>query len=291
MLDIGIFAPFGSDHERNIAFCQDTAVRHIALSTGNVASEGGDGMPPVEALQDLVGRYAADGVQLTALTPPRISQAAFSDAAVKAKELNFMQRLVEGMGQAGIPLVHLYLNVNPVPDDPGVRSQLWEGLVAFYRPLVSAAEKAGVHISTHHYHRPDRLLWNFATMSTLLSEADSPSNGITFCQGKSQLAGDDLVRDILGYGDKILMFHIRDIITEPSGPLSPEIEKRLADLGYLEVAFGTGEVDMVGSFKALKQIDYQGQIYPEHYPSIAGDHAAGLAWTIGYIRAMDQALG
>ena len=128
-------------------------------------------------------------------------------------------------------------------------------------------------------------------MSTLLSEADSPSNGITFCQGKSQLAGDDLVRDILGYGDKILMFHIRDIITEPSGPLSPEIEKRLADLGYLEVAFGTGEVDMVGSFKALKQIDYQGQIYPEHYPSIAGDHAAGLAWTIGYIRAMDQALG
>jgi hypothetical protein len=47
---------------------------------------------------------------------------------------------------------------------------------------------------------------------------------------------------------------------------------------------------MVGSFKALKQINYQGQIYPEHFPAIAGDSAAGLAMTIGYIRAMDQAL-
>ena len=40
----------------------------------------------------------------------------------------------------------------------------------------------------------------------------------------------------------------------------------------------------------LKEIDYQGQIYPEHFPSIAGDHAAGLAWTLGYIRALDQAV-
>ena len=54
--------------------------------------------------------------------------------------------------------------------------------------------------------------------------------------------------------------------------------------------FGSGEVDMVGTIRALKDIDYKGQIYPEHFPAIAGDHAAGLAWTIGYIRALDQAL-
>ena len=72
--------------------------------------------------------------------------------------------------------------------------------------------------------------------------------------------------------------------------MDPVIAKRLADMGYLEVEFGSGEVDMVGSFKALKQIGYAGQIYPEHFPSVAGDSAAGLAMTIGYIRAMDQAL-
>ena len=72
--------------------------------------------------------------------------------------------------------------------------------------------------------------------------------------------------------------------------MTDELEQRLADIGYLEVPFGTGEVDMVGSMRALKQIRYQGTVYPEHYPAIAGDSAAGLAWTIGYMRALDQAV-
>ena len=119
-------------------------------------------------------------------------------------------------------------------------------MVEVYRELTSIAEKAGVRISTHHYHRPDRLLWNYQTMERLFNELQSPINGVTFCQGKSQMAGDDLVADILNYGDQIFMFHIRDVVTRVSGDVSPEVEKRLADLGYLEVAFGTGEVDMVG---------------------------------------------
>jgi hypothetical protein len=45
---------------------------------------------------------------------------------------------------------------------------------------------------------------------------------------------------------------------------------------------------MVGTFRTLKEVGYTGQIYPEHFPSIAGDKAAGLAWTIGYMRALDQ---
>ena len=45
---------------------------------------------------------------------------------------------------------------------------------------------------------------------------------------------------------------------------------------------------MVECIHALKQINYQGQIYPEHFPSLAGDRAAGVAWTIGYIRALDE---
>ena len=109
MFDIGIFAPFGADRERNIAFCRDTAVRHIALSTGSIASESGDPPSPA-ALTSLVAEYAAGGVQLAALTPPRIPQAAFSEAAVKEGALGYMRRLVEAMGRAGIPLVHLYLN-------------------------------------------------------------------------------------------------------------------------------------------------------------------------------------
>jgi sugar phosphate isomerase/epimerase len=288
MFDIGIFAPFGGDHERNLAFCNDTAVRHIVLSVGNLELDD-SGAPAAGPLKELVEHYRDHGVQLAGLTPPRIAQAAFDDSLVKAQELATMGRLLDRMGTAGIPYVHNYLNVDSIEDE-NQRPKLWDGLINFYRELIPLAENTGVSISTHTFHRPDRLLWNFETMSTLLNEVKSPNNGITFCQGKSQLAGDDLAANIIDYGDQITMFHIRDIVTQVEGPIAPEIEKRLIDMGYLEVEFGSGEVDMVGSFKALKEINYQGQIYPEHFPSIAGDSAAGLAMTIGYIRAMDQAL-
>ena len=285
MLDIGIFAPFGKDHERNIAFCWDTNVAHIVLSTGQVAAGAGE-VPAAASLKEVVSVYAAAGIQLTALTPPRIRQQAFADSAIQSEEAAFMGALFANMGEADIPLVHMYLNVDPVEDDG--REALWAGLVEVYGQLVPLAEKAGVRISAHHFHLPTRLLWNYETMSRLLDEVGG--SGVTYCQGKSQLAGDDLVSDIRNYEDRIFMFHVRDIVTRAPAGASDEVEKRLADLGYLEVALGTGEVDMVGSFRALKAIDYAGQIYPEHFPAIAGDHAAGLAWTIGYMRALDQAV-
>lgn len=290
MLDIGVFAPYGTDHDRNLAFCQDTDVHHIVLSASGIADEGADSVPSVNALKHLAHRYRAGDVTLAALTPPRISQEAFTNPDARNQELDIIGRTIEGMGEASIPFLHLYLNVDPLPPESTERDRLWDGLVEVYRELTDIAETAGVRISTHHYHLPNRLLWNYETMTRLLNEIRSPVNGVTFCQGKSQLAGDDLAANILSYSDQIFMFHIRDIVTRISDDASSEVEKRLVDMGYLEVAFGTGEVDMVGSFRALKQIDYQGQIYPEHFPSIAGDSAVGLAWTIGYIRALDQTI-
>ena len=290
MLDIGVFAPYGTNHDRNIAFCQDTDVHHIVLNAAGIADADSDGVPSADTLKALTGKYAGSGVTFAALTPPRISQAAFTDLEVRKQELDVIGHIIEGMGEAGIPFLHLYLNVNPAPSDLAEKQGMWQGLVEVYRQLMQISEKSGVRISTHHYHKPDRLLWNYETMSSLLNEVQSSCNGVTYCQGKSQMAGDNLVSDILNYGDQIFMFHIRDVVTHVSGEVSAEVEKRLADMGYLEVAFGTGEVDMVGSIRALKQINYHGQIYPEHYPSIAGDSPAGLAWTIGYIRALDQAV-
>jgi sugar phosphate isomerase/epimerase len=287
MLAIGVFAPFDTDHARNLAFCRDADVHHLILSAARLAA---DGLPSSPVLQELVAQYASVGVVLSALTPPRLSLQACIDGQAREKELGYMSRLLENMGRAGIPFLHLYLSTQAAPVDPGERARHWEGLVEMYRGLAAFAEQAGVRVSTHTYHRPDRLLWNSATMSRLLEEVPAPFHGLTFCQGKSQLAGDHLADTIRAFGERIFMVHVRDIVTRPSGPTTPEIDKRLTELGYLEVPFGRGEVDMVGTIRALKQIDYQGQLYPEHFPAIAGDHAAGLAWTIGYLRALDQAV-
>ena len=178
----------------------------------------------------------------------------------------------------------------PAPTDPDQRQKHWQGLVEIFQELGQIGKDAGVRISTHTFHVSDRLIWNRETFANLMAATDSPAHGLTFCQGKSQMAGDSLPDTIRHFGEKVFMVHVRDIATKPEGPTTPEIERRLADLGYLEVPFGQGEVDMVGTIRALKEIDYKGQIYPEHFPAIAGDHTAGLAWTIGYIRALDQAM-
>ena len=287
MFDIGIFAPFGADHDRNIAYCRDAGASHIVLNTGNISS---DDAPAAEALKTLADQYASAEVVLAGLTPPRLSLDACVDDAARTREMGYMRRLIENMGHAQIPLVHFYLSADAAPTDPDERQQHWQGLVGIFRELGQIGDGAGVRISTHTFHVPDRLIWNKETFGNLMDATDSSAHGLTFCQGKSQMAGDSLPEVIRHFGDKVFMVHVRDIATKAEGPTTPEIEQRLADLGYLEVPFGAGEVDMVGTIRALKEIDYKGQIYPEHFPSIAGDHAAGLAWTLGYIRALDQAV-
>ena len=114
MLAIGIFAPHGADHDRNIAFCHDTDVHHIVLGAAGIAGKDSDGVPSTDALKDLVDKYAAEGITLAALTPDRIRQAAFSDPEIQKEEMATFGRLIQNMGEAGIPYVHLYLNVDPL---------------------------------------------------------------------------------------------------------------------------------------------------------------------------------
>ena len=56
MFDIGIFAPFGADHDRNIAYCRDAGASHIVLSTGNISS---DDAPAADALKTLADQYTS----------------------------------------------------------------------------------------------------------------------------------------------------------------------------------------------------------------------------------------
>ena len=158
MLAIGIFAPYGTDHDRNIAFCHDTDVHHIVLGAAGIAGKDADGVPSTDALKALVGKYADAGITLAALTPDRIRQAAFSDPGTQQEEVAIFGRLIQNMGEAGIPYVHLYLNVDQLSSEDE-REGLWGGLIEVYDQITRIAETAGVRISTHHFHVPDRILW------------------------------------------------------------------------------------------------------------------------------------
>jgi sugar phosphate isomerase/epimerase len=287
-LDIGIFPPFGNDHDRNIAFCLDTEVYYVALIAGQIAGQSPKGIPSAAQLIAVKEKYLESGIRLQAITPPRITFEALADKSVWAAEMDIQKSIIKNMGEAEIPLLHIYVSGVQAPTDESERETYMKRLVDYYRELIDAAGKAKVKVSTHHYHRPDRLLWNYETMNRVLSEVDSPYNGVTFCFGKSYMAGDDIETDIHRYKEKIIMVHLRDVQTRLSEGAAPEVAKRLAEIGYLEVQPGRGEINLVVAVRALKEIGYKGQVYPEHYPPIAGDHAAGLAWVIGHFRAMDS---
>ena len=118
MFDIGIFAPFGADHDRNIAYCRDAGASHIVVNTGHISEEDA---PPADALKALVDQYADREVILAGLTPPRLSLDACTDADARTREVDYMQRLIESMGYAGVPYVHFYLSADAAPQDPDER--------------------------------------------------------------------------------------------------------------------------------------------------------------------------
>jgi len=42
--------------------------------------------------------------------------------------------------------------------------------------------------------------------------------------------------------------------------------------------------------QALREVGFDGCAIPDHIPAMVGGHAAGLAFSIGYMRAMIQAV-
>ncbi len=102
MLDIGIFAPFGTAHEKNIAFCTDSDVHFIIHSASELAKDGGE-VPDADDLAGVAETYRAGGVMLSSLRPPRTSLAALKDPEVRGEEMAVMTGIVKAMGKAGIP--------------------------------------------------------------------------------------------------------------------------------------------------------------------------------------------
>ncbi|MCH2661841.1 hypothetical protein MK163_15460, partial [bacterium] len=117
--------------------------------------------------------------------------------------------------------MHFYLSADTAPQDPDERQTAWSGLVGIYRELGQIAADAGVQSSTHTFHVPDRQIWNQETFGNLMAETDSPAHGLTFCQGKSNMAGDDLPGVIRHVGAKVFMVDVRASATKREGPPTP----------------------------------------------------------------------
>jgi len=121
-LDLGIFPPFGNDHDKNIAFCLDTDVCYVALSARQLARQSSKGIPSTTELIAAKEKYLQDGIKLQALTPTRITFEALADRSVWVTELDIQKSIIKNMGEAGIPLLHIYVSGVQAPEDEKERN-------------------------------------------------------------------------------------------------------------------------------------------------------------------------
>jgi mannonate dehydratase len=133
------------------------------------------------------------------------------------------------------------------------------------------------------YRGVEQALIGFEAFKKFIDLVPSPYNGLLLCLGCMQEAG-EVVPDVIRYfGErkKIFYVHFRNVIgTVPK---------------YTEVFPDEGDGDMVTNLKALKDVNYQGYLVPDHHFGVAGDDPEypliSRAWQVGYLRGLLQAVG
>ena len=164
--------------------------------------------------------------------------------------------------------------------------EIWENYAYFIREVVPVAEELGIRIGIHPDDPPvpelggvPRCIFgSFDGYKRALDIADSPNVGICLCVGCWLEGGEGMGKDVLetiryfGEQSKIWKVHFRNVNT----PL-PHFVETFMDDGYME---------MYKVMKALREVNFDGALIADHVPTMVGGYRVGLAYSIGYMRAL-----
>jgi mannonate dehydratase len=125
---------------------------------------------------------------------------------------------------------------------------------------------------------PRCIFSSFEGYKHALETADSPNVGMCLCVGCWLEGGEQMGRDVLetiqyfGERKKLFKVHFRNV-TQPL----PYFVETFIDDGYM---------DMFPVLKALRAVEFDGVLIPDHIPEMGGDRRIGSAYTIGYMKAL-----
>jgi mannonate dehydratase len=163
--------------------------------------------------------------------------------------------------------------------------QIWKSFTTFIRAVIPVAEKNKVRIGLHPDDPPveslgcvARAFRTYAAYERAFEIAASDNFGVCLCigtwgEGGKQGFGKDPVEAVRAFGakKKIFKVHFRNV----SSPL-PKFRETFVDNGYL---------DMYQVMKALREVNFDGIVIPDHVPG-GGYPAANNAYTVGYMKAL-----
>lgn len=170
--------------------------------------------------------------------------------------------------------------------------ELWDNYTYLIRQIAPVAEEAGVRIGIHPDDPPVYALGgiprcmfgNFAGYKKAMEIAGSPNIGVCLCvgcwlEGGESGMGVGVVDAIKHFAAQNQLFkvHFRNV----SNPMPEPWVETLIDNGYQ---------DMYEVMKALREVQFDGCIIPDHIPAMLGGHRVGVAYSIAYMRALVQAV-
>ena len=177
-----------------------------------------------------------------------------------------------------------------VPASSVTTDQLWAALEYFLAAVLPVAEKAGVRMGMHPDDPPlpvvrnmPRIMNSADNYRRLLAVSDSPSNGVTFCQGNFALMEADVPALIREFAGRIPFVHFRNV-------------EGTAD-NFVETFHDEGRLDMAECLRAYRDIGFDGPLRPDHVPTLYGEanerpgyESLGRLFAIGYIRGLSEGL-
>ncbi|MCY7305334.1 MAG: mannonate dehydratase [Rhodoferax sp.] len=171
--------------------------------------------------------------------------------------------------------------------------QMWDNFAYFLQRVLPVAEAAGVKLALHPDDPPmspvrglARIMRDMQAFKRVLDMADSPSNGITFCQGNFAAMPGVVIPDAIRYfggRKKIFFAHFRDI--RGSVPL------------FEETFHDEGKTDMAQAMRAYLDVGYDGPMRPDHAPTMEGESndnpgymVRGQIFAVGYMKGLIDAV-
>lgn len=200
---------------------------------------------------------------------------------------------MDGADQAPIPMGMVWNMVYDPHAPAGTVAtaspeQLWQRLQAFLEAAIPVAEEAGVTLAAHPDDPPvpmlrsqPRLVYQPRLYQKLLGLKPSPRNALEFCVGSlAEMTESDIyeVVEECSRQGKVAYVHLRNV----KGKVPH----------YRETFIDEGDVDMARVLRTLNRNAFDGVVIPDHTPqmSCAAPWHAGMAYALGYIRAVMQQL-
>lgn len=273
------------------------------------------GYPNLDAVVAIRRKIRSWGLDINRVTLPTITERFMGGESADERDVDNACRALQVFARAGIPIarqrfagdaspgltspyrsVHRggYLSRGEYAHQAGPdlrpREEIerwWDRFSQVYARLVPVAEEHGIQLAIHPSDTPyPGTPFDSLGLQRVLDAFPSRSVGLLYCVGtRAEAGGSSLVLDEINhYGRKgrIMTVHFRNV----RGSLATAG-------GFEEVLLDDGDMNMFRVLLELHKVGFDGCLNPDHIPHLEGDNGGaslGLAYSIGYIRALLAAL-